>query len=210
MTPFLFKDPGRKTYGVALPSGSEESEGEEAEIEDEFLVSNFDVNEFQFEIKEDVFGLGYKRLDVTKLFNQNAEASHGALESPAASLLFPMIAASKKGNKFGMSGQAFGTGDFDDDEDVYDVYSRDSKAAYNYDLGGHSDQKQLVDKAYGFGAFDNETMILKKFVQSERVQEAPKVFRGPEIPAGFDFRHKMSGVCGDAQRSVIWRLAIED
>lgn len=178
---------------MALPSGSEESEVDE-DIEDEFLVSNFDVNEFQFEIKEDVFGLGYKRLDVTKLFNQNTKTTaQGSMqESPAASLLFPMIEANRKGNKFGMSGQAFGTGDFDDDEDIYDVYNKDSKAAYNYDLGGksHTDQKQLLDKSYGFGAFENEMLILKKFIKSSHKQEAPKVFKGPEIPDNFDFKHK--------------------
>ena len=68
------------------------------------MVSNFDVNEFQFEIKEDVFGLGYKRLDVSNLFNQN-HTSSAVQESPAASLLFPMIEGQKKGNKYAMSGQ---------------------------------------------------------------------------------------------------------
>lgn len=189
---------------MALPSASEESEVDE-EIEDEFLVSNFDVNEFQFEIKEDVFGLGYKRLDVTKLFNQNTTSSQGSIqESPAASLLFPMIEANRKGNKFGMSGQAFGTGDFDDDEDIYDVYNKDSKAAYNYDLGGqsHTDQKQLLDKSYGFGGFENEMVILKRFIKSSHNQEAPKVFKGPEIPHNFDFRHKpeASGVFSEINR----------
>ncbi len=59
--------PQARTYGVALPSGSEgDSDGEE----DEMLVSNFDVDEFRFEVKEDVFGLGYKRLDVAGLLSR--------------------------------------------------------------------------------------------------------------------------------------------
>ncbi len=62
--------------------------------------------------------------------------SGGPEESPAASLLFPgglTVARSKPGM---MGGQAFGTGDFDDDDDA-DVYGEGpGRGAYNLDIGG--------------------------------------------------------------------------
>lgn len=148
------------------------------------------MNEFQFEIKEDLFGLGYKRLDVTNIFNHNTSIT--AQESPAASLLFPMLEGSQKKGKPGMmSGQAFGTGDFDDDEDMYDIYKQDAKDSYNFDLGGQvqNDQKKLLEKNYGF---DADISMLKNFIKGAEVQKTPKVFKGPDIPAGFDLMHKLS------------------
>ena len=72
-------------------------------MDDEYLVGTFDINEFQFEIKEDLFGLGYKRLDVGNLFIHNA--GNQVEESPAASLLFPMMKNQAKVNKKAISGQ---------------------------------------------------------------------------------------------------------
>ena len=69
-------------------------------------MSTFDVNEFKFEIKEDLFGLGYKRLDVGNLFNYNKNSSNSQniSESPATNLLFPMIPENQKTNKKGIGG----------------------------------------------------------------------------------------------------------
>ena len=144
------------------------------------------MNEFQFEIKEDLFGLGYKRLDVANLFNHGSGNGLGVVhESPAASLLFPMIEEkSKKGKPGMMGGQAFGTGDFDDDEDVYDIYRQEGRDAYNFDLGGQvqSDQKKLLDKTYGF---DADVSILKKFIKGAELQKVPKIFKGMVLKLDF-------------------------
>ena len=67
------------------------------------MVSAFDINEFQFVIKEDMFGLGYKRLDVSNLFGNENSAKAIVNESPAASLLFPMGVPGQK--KKGITGQ---------------------------------------------------------------------------------------------------------
>lgn len=69
-------------------------------------MSTYDVNQFQFEIKEDQFGLGYKRLDVGSLFGHSS-SSTAVTESPAASLLFPMMDKKQKINKKGISGHVF-------------------------------------------------------------------------------------------------------
>lgn len=72
-------------------------------------MSTFDIGQFQFEIKEDLFGLGYKRLDVGNLFGTTKESGgqNSVKESPAASLLFPMMSGAneKKINKKGFTGQ---------------------------------------------------------------------------------------------------------
>ncbi len=54
-------------------------------------------------IKEDLFGLGYKRLDVSNLFGSDKTSSVIQNESPAANLLFPMGAPDQK--KKGITGQ---------------------------------------------------------------------------------------------------------
>lgn len=135
------------------------------------------------------------------MFSQN-KSIISVQESPAASLLFPMIDCKKKGTKSGMSGQAFGTGDFDDEEDVYDIYKQDALESYNFDLGGQvqNDQKKLLEKSYGF-SFENDILILKKFIHSSQTQAAPKVFKGPEIPTDFNFMHKLSNKHTNANES---------
>ena len=92
--------------------------------------------------------------------------------------------------------QAFGTGDFDEDEDN-DIYKQDTMDSYNFDLGGkiQKDTKMLLNKSYGFGAFESDVLILKKFIQSENVLQPAVLFPGPEVPAGFNCKHQL-GICG--------------
>ncbi len=70
------------------------------------MVSLYDVNEFRFEIKEDAFGLGYKRLDVNQIFSGSNKL--GAIPADAnasvADMLFPGL-GTKSSKKRGMTGQ---------------------------------------------------------------------------------------------------------
>ncbi len=62
----------------------------------------------------------------------------------------------------------------------------------------HSDQKQLLDKSYGFDAAGRD--ILAKFVKACRLQEAPKFFPPPRIPEDFEFKHVLAaGEGGEAR-----------
>ncbi len=158
-------------------------------------MSTFDVYEFQFEIKEDLFGLGYKRLDVGGLFGKGSSASLDT-ESPAASLLFPMMSdKAKSNNKKAIKGHAFGVGDFEDDDDV-DIYRQDNMNSYDFELGGktQTDTRKLLNKTYGFGAFENDVTILEKFSKSKIRQEPGKFFPPPQIPPNFNLMHKFSGM----------------
>ena len=70
-------------------------------------MSTFDINEFQFEIKEDMFGLGYKRLNVGSLFGQEPQPSGATMDSSTsmANLLFPTMADSGKKSAKSIAGQ---------------------------------------------------------------------------------------------------------
>ncbi len=48
-----------------------------------------------------------------------------------------------------------------------------------------------MEKSYGFGAFEDDMLILKKFILSEKLQQPVKIFAGPEVPANFNFMHKL-------------------
>lgn len=165
-------------------------------------MSTFNTEQFQFEVKEDYFGLGYKRLDVGSLFGKGQTATSQAAEatsheSPAASLLFPSLNKSeKKANKKGIGGQAFGVGDFEDDEDAYDVYKQDSIESYDFELGGRESQRDMrkaLNRTYGFGVgdADDALAILKKFAVSKQKLMPSKVYEAPEVPADFDLRHRI-------------------
>jgi hypothetical protein len=184
-----------------LPSESEDSEFDE-DIENEYLVSTYDVNQFQFDIKEDLFGLGYKRLDVGNLFNyENGEnnksktSSNTIGESPAAALLFPMVDKNKNkaNSKRSIAGHAFGVGEYEDEDDT-DVYKQESIDSYDFELDGRrqQDTKKLLNKSYGFGAFDNFLSIMEKFKQSGKKQKPTSILNNEslKVPADFDLMHK--------------------
>ncbi|CAF0703112.1 unnamed protein product [Brachionus calyciflorus] len=183
-------EPGRKIYGVALPPESESDQEENEDLEDDYFVSTFDINDFQFEIKEDFFGLGYKRLDVGNLFGKS-DTNSLVNESPAASLLFPMGANTTK--KKGITGQSFGVGEYEDEDDI-DVYKQDNMDLYDFELNGSQqrDTKKLLNKTYGFGAFEDDVQILKKFSISKKKLEPSKVFEAPQVPPNFNLMHKFT------------------
>lgn len=147
-----------------------------------------------------MFGLGYKRLDVSSFFGNNNQTAEQ--ESPAASLLFPM-GNQKKINKKGITGHAFGVGEYEDEDDV-DIYQQDSMEKYDFGLDNKKQSREaqkILNKSYGFGAFDDDVSIIKKFNQSKKKQEPAKVFQGPEVPQNFNLMHKFPD--GDKTNIVI-------
>ena len=89
---------------ISFKSHSDQDDG--VDEYDDYLVSLYDVNEFRFEIKEDLFGLGYKRLSVNEIFSGSNKL--GALpvdkNSSVADFLFPGL-AQKASKKRGITGQ---------------------------------------------------------------------------------------------------------
>jgi len=64
----------------------------------------------------------------------------------------------------------------------------------------HLDQKQLLDKSYGFDAAGRD--FLAKFVKASRLQEAPKFFPPPRIPEDFEFKHVLAAREGGEARPM--------
>lgn len=72
------------------------------------MVSAFDVNDHKFEIKEDLFGLGYKRLDVNEILSVGSKAPIANEQSVVANILFPEMTNKKNvKNKKTISGQVY-------------------------------------------------------------------------------------------------------
>lgn len=84
-------------------------------------------------------------------------------------------------------------GDFEDDEDVYDVYKHESIESYDFDLGGASqrDVRNALSQSYGFDdqqAGGGSGGILRKFTVSKHKLMPAKVYEAPKVPADFDVR----------------------
>lgn len=90
-------------------------------------------------------------------------------------------------------------GDFEDDEDV-DIYRQESMETYDFELDGksHQDARKLLNKTYGF---DSDVSIIDKFVKSKLKLDPVKVFPAPQIPADFNFVHKLPDVENDTTES---------
>ncbi|XP_049975034.1 G patch domain-containing protein 1 [Alexandromys fortis] len=125
-------DPGVKIYGCALPPGG--SEGSEDE-DDDYLPDNVtfapkDVMPVDFTPKDNVHGLAYKGLDPRQaLFGRPGEHLNlfgGASEG--TSHLLEDVGLSK-GRKLGISGQAFGVGALEEEDD--DIYATETLSKYD-------------------------------------------------------------------------------
>ncbi|KAH0519081.1 G patch domain-containing protein 1 [Microtus ochrogaster] len=125
-------DPGVKIYGCALPPGG--SEGSEDE-DDDYLPDNVtfapkDVMPVDFTPKDNVHGLAYKGLDPRQaLFGRPGEHLNlfgGASEG--TSHLLEDVGLSK-GRKLGISGQAFGVGALEEEDD--DIYAMETLSKYD-------------------------------------------------------------------------------
>lgn len=82
-------------------------------------------------------------------------------------------------------------GDFEDDEDAYDVYKQESIDSYDFELGGveQRDVRKALNKTYGFAGTDED--MLKMFAASKHKQQPPKVYAAPLVPADFEPQHRL-------------------
>ncbi|XP_012881615.1 PREDICTED: G patch domain-containing protein 1 [Dipodomys ordii] len=125
-------DPGVKIYGCALPPG--DSEGSEDE-DDDYLPDNVtfapkDVTPVDFTPKDNVHGLAYKGLDPHQaLFGSSREHFNlfGGGSEGAGHLIGDV--EPNKGRKLGISGQAFGVGALEEEDD--DIYATETLSKYD-------------------------------------------------------------------------------
>ncbi|XP_070616414.1 G patch domain-containing protein 1 [Erythrolamprus reginae] len=118
-------EPGVKIYGCALPPGSEDSEEEEDEYQPENVTfAPKDVMPVDLTPKENVHGLGYQGLDPNRALFGTSEESLNLVSLSSEKLSQLGDVRQSKGRKLGISGQAFGVGALEEeDEDIYAVES---------------------------------------------------------------------------------------
>ncbi|XP_023393466.1 G patch domain-containing protein 1 [Pteropus vampyrus] len=190
-----FIDPGVKIYGCALPPGG--SEGSEDE-DDDYLPENVtfapkDVMPVDFTPKDDVHGLAYKGLDPHQaLFGTSGEHFNlfsGGPEGPS-NLLGDI--GENKGRKLGISGQAFGVGALEEEDD--DIYATETLSKYDTVLK----DEEPGDGLYGWTAprqYQSQKesekdlryvgKILDGFSLASKPLSSKKIYPPPELPRDY-------------------------
>ncbi|XP_078524665.1 G patch domain-containing protein 1 isoform X1 [Lissotriton helveticus] len=125
-------DPEMKMYGCSLPpTGSDRSEDEDDEYQPENVTfAPKDTIPIDFTLKDNVQGLGYKGLDPLKAFFGTSQESLNVFTdgSEKTRSLIGDVRQSK-GRKLGITGQAFGVGALEEDDD--DIYGTDFLSKYD-------------------------------------------------------------------------------
>ncbi|XP_036995024.2 G patch domain-containing protein 1 [Artibeus jamaicensis] len=188
-------DPGVKIYGCALPPGG--SEGSEDE-DDDYLPENVtfapkDVMPVDFTPKDNVHGLAYKGLDPHQaLFGTSGEHFNlfsGRLEG--TSNLLGDIGVNK-GRKLGISGQAFGVGALEEEDD--DIYATETLSKYDTvlkdeepgdGLYGWTAPKQYQSQKESEKDLRYVGKILDGFSLASKPLSSKKIYPPPELPRDY-------------------------
>ncbi|XP_067905115.1 G patch domain-containing protein 1 isoform X2 [Heterodontus francisci] len=189
-------DTGVKVYGCSLPD--EGSDGLQEE-EDEYQPENVtfapkDVVMMDFTPKDDRHGLGYSGIDPRRaLYGASREGSISILntDSDRSSNLLGDV-QSGKGRKLGITGQAFGVGALEEDDD--DIYARDTLSQYDTVLR----EEEPGDGLFGWTApqqykkakgLDPQTgyigKLLEGFSLGSKATKSKKVYGPPELPRDY-------------------------
>ncbi|XP_073914951.1 G patch domain-containing protein 1 isoform X2 [Castor canadensis] len=188
-------DPGVKIYGCALPPGG--SEGSEDE-DDDYLPDNVtfapkDVTPVDFTPKDNVHGLAYQGLDPHQaLFGTSREHFNlfGGVAHGAGNLLEDV--GLNKGRKLGISGQAFGVGALEEEDD--DIYATETLSKYDTVLK----DEEPGDGLYGWTAprqYKSQKeperdlryigKILDGFSLASKPLSSKKIYPPPELPRDY-------------------------
>ncbi|KAG8562760.1 hypothetical protein GDO81_015802 [Engystomops pustulosus] len=184
-----------KMYGCALPpTGSEESEDED----DDYVPENVtfapkDVTPIDFTVKDNVHGLGYRGLNPH-------QALFGSLDTPInlfgdgtekTSNLLGNIRHSK-GRKVGISGQAFGVGALEDEDDdiygivplsKYDTVLREEESGDG--LFGWTAPKEYKNKKGSSKELQYIGKILEGFCLATQLPPSKKIYPPPDLPRDY-------------------------
>ncbi|XP_060767752.1 G patch domain-containing protein 1 [Neoarius graeffei] len=189
------QNPDVKVYGCALPPrGSEESEDDDEFAPENVTFAPKDVTPVDFTPKDDVHGLGYRGLDPLQAMMGGSGASHinlFTLDSDRTSLFGDRKAGQHR--KGGISGQAFGVGAMEEEDD--DIYHKDAMSNYDVILEG----EEPGDGLYGWTAPQQYRKkkrdtsrdaayvgkILEGFTLASKPEEAKPVFPPPVLPRDY-------------------------
>ncbi|XP_059238034.1 G patch domain-containing protein 1 isoform X2 [Mustela nigripes] len=188
-------DPGVKIYGCALPPGG--SEGSEEE-DDDYVPENVtfapkDVTPVDFTPKDNVHGLAYKGLDPHQaLFGTSGEHFNLFSGGPQGTSNLLGEIGVNKGRKLGISGQAFGVGALEEEDD--DIYATETLSKYDTILK----DEEPGDGLYGWTAprqyksqKESEKdlryigKILDGFSLASKPLSSKKTYPPPELPRDY-------------------------
>ncbi|XP_071612856.1 G patch domain-containing protein 1 isoform X2 [Heliangelus exortis] len=214
-------DPTVKVYGCALPPGlSEGSEDEEDEYQPENVTfAPKDVMPVDLTPKENFHGLGYKGLDPSQALFGASGREHlnlftGASED-SSNLLGDL--RHSKGRKLGITGQAFGVGALEEEDD--DIYATETLSKYDTvlkdeepgdGLYGWTAPKQYKSKKRSEKEVKYIGKILDGFSLASKSSTPSKTYPPPDLPRNYRPVHYFRPVVPAGNESSHLQKALEE
>ena len=177
----------KRLFGPSLPNQNDSSSDDEDMQYKDFKFAPDDIPNFVAKPKENLFGIGYKGLERGNVLG----GGHINLFSSSDVLKFDNADKAKKGRKLKITGQAFGVGAYEEDDE--DIYQRDDMSRYDFALEDPSANSSPEKGAKGQrkSRWDNnpaEDLItcLEGFaLAKESTSMLQKRFDPPDLPPGF-------------------------
>ncbi|NWT82280.1 GPTC1 protein, partial [Lanius ludovicianus] len=189
-------DPTVKIHGCALPPGlSEGSEDEEDEYQPENVTfAPKDVMPVDLTPKDNVHGLGYKGLDPSQALFGITGGEHLNLFTGGSEETSNLLGDLRhsKGRKLGITGQAFGIGALEEEDD--DIYAADTLSRYDTvlkdeepgdGLFGWTAPKQYQSKKSPEREFKYIGKILDGFSLASKSSAPTKIYPPPSLPRNY-------------------------
>ncbi|NXG91606.1 GPTC1 protein, partial [Stercorarius parasiticus] len=214
-------DPAVKVYGCALPPGlSEGSEDEEDEYQPENVTfAPKDVMPVDLTPKENVHGLGYKGLDPSQALFGVSGREHLNLFAAGSEDTSNLLGDLKhsKGRKLGITGQAFGVGALEDEDD--DIYATETLSKYDTvlkdeepgdGLYGWTAPKQYKSKKRSEREVKYIGKILDGFLLASKSSTPSKVYPPPDLPRNYRPVHYFRPVIAAGNENCRLQKALEE
>ncbi|KAM7011081.1 G patch domain-containing protein 1 isoform 2-T2 [Passerculus sandwichensis] len=213
-------DPTVKIYGCALPPGlSEGSEDEEDEYQPENVTfAPKDVMPVDLTPKENVHGLGYKGLDPSQALFGASGREHLNLFTGGSEETSNLLGDLRhsKGRKLGITGQAFGVGALEEEDD--DIYATDTLSKYDTvlkdeepgdGLYGWTAPKQYKSKKRPERDFKYIGKVLAGFSLASKPSAPVKIYPPPSLPRTYRPVHHFRPVLPPGSESCRLQRALE-
>ncbi|NWR93058.1 GPTC1 protein, partial [Furnarius figulus] len=214
-------DPTVKIYGCALPPGlSEGSEDEEDEYQPENVTfAPKDVMPVDLTPKENVHGLGYKGLDPSQALFGVSGREHLNLFTGGSEETSNLLGDLRhsKGRKLGITGQAFGVGALEEEDD--DIYATDTLSKYDTvlkdeepgdGLYGWTAPKQYKSKKRPEREFKYIGKILDGFSLASKSSTPVKLYPPPNLPRNYRPVHYFRPVLAAGNENSRVQKALEE
>ncbi|XP_075290031.1 G patch domain-containing protein 1 isoform X3 [Opisthocomus hoazin] len=214
-------DPAVKVYGCALPPGlSEGSEDEEDEYQPENVTfAPKDVMPVDLTPKENVHGLGYKGLDPSQALFGVSGREHLNLFTGGSEDTSDLLGDLRhsKGRKLGITGQAFGVGALEEEDD--DIYATETLSKYDTvlkdeepgdGLYGWTAPKQYKSKKSSEREVKYIGKILDGFSLASKSSTPSKIYPPPDLPRNYRPVHYFRPVIAAGNENCHLRKALEE